>query len=146
MVWRAPAGLTFAVIAALALGAAAACGTNATGVTTCDTIELARCQRAIACGISLEPPYSTAGNDVDACIRFYRVACLHGLSGSDPGPVAAQACVADINASCPYAKMPETSPNCSFLIPPMTPVTDGAADALDGTTDGDASAADASSE
>ena len=71
---RASAWLACAAIAALALGPVAACGTNATGVTACNSIESARCQRATGCGISLEPPYTTDGNDVDACIRFYRVA------------------------------------------------------------------------
>src|SRR5215472_6536228 len=108
MAMRAPVLLAAAALA-LAVGLAAACGTNATGVTACENIETARCMHAGACGISLQPPYYTAGSDIDACIRFYKVACLHGLSGSDPGPTAVQACVAAINTgNCAIVAAPET--------------------------------------
>jgi hypothetical protein len=146
---RASAWLACAAIAALALGPVAACGTNATGVTACNSIESARCRRATGCGISLEPPYTTDGNDVDACIRFYRVACLHGLSGSDPGPIVTQQCVSAIaSGTCDVVRAPETSPLCAFLIPPSVPdaaadVTDAAADAA---TDGSDATADAPAE
>jgi hypothetical protein len=77
--------------------------------------------------VSLEPPYHTAGSDVDACIRFYDVACMHGLvSGSDPGQAAVSACVAAI-AGHPCAagepnlvKSPEKDPACSWLVPPVS--------------------------
>jgi hypothetical protein len=132
-------GLAAALGAALAL--AFACGTSAVGVDACKQIESARCQAASACGVSLEPPYHTAGSDVDACIRFYDVACLHGLvGGSDPGQAAVSACVAAISGH-PCAPdggppnlvlSPEKDPACSWLEPPAsTPPADAAAEAAE---------------
>jgi hypothetical protein len=79
----------------------------------------------MSCGISIQPPYHTSGTDVDACIRYYDDACLHGLSsGSDPGPVAVNACVAAINQApmldggCSVVVMPEMAKACSWLSPP----------------------------
>lgn|SRR5690606_5005099 len=46
------------------------CSTGAVGVDDCKTIELARCEEAQACGIV---------DDVEACRRYYRSHCLHGL-------------------------------------------------------------------
>jgi hypothetical protein len=131
---------------AAALGAVLAlppaCGTSAVGVDACKQVESARCQAASACGVSLEPPYHTAGSDQDACIRFYDVACLHGLaSGSDPGPAAVSACVAAISshpcaAGGPNLVLhPEQAPGsaCAWLVPPAsTPAADAAAEAAEG--------------
>jgi len=97
-------------------------------VDACKQVEAARCQAADACGVSLEPPYSTSGTDVDACIRYYDIACLHGLaSGSDPGAAAVNACVAAIGDH-PCAKggpnlvlSPESDPKCAWLVPPAAP-------------------------
>jgi hypothetical protein len=131
---------------AMALAAAgtacpAACGGGPAGVDACKAVEDARCRAASACGVSLQPPYSNAGTDADACIRFYDVACLHGLaSGNDPGPAAVNACVARI-ASHPCDKggpnlvqSPESDPACAWLVPPAAAATS------------DASGAEASSE
>jgi hypothetical protein len=98
---------------------AAACGTDAVGVDACRQIESARCQQAPGCNISLQPPYHQTGTDVDACIRFYDSACLHGLaSGNDPGQTALNACVKAIqNNGCSVVQAPETDPACSFLVP-----------------------------
>jgi hypothetical protein len=94
-----------------------ACGPSATGVDACKQIEEARCQKAGACGISTEPPYSTNGSDVGACIRYYDVQCMHGTSV--PVPVAAQvnACVAAIQSSACDGGTPlfETDPACDWL-------------------------------
>jgi hypothetical protein len=136
----APGVRTLALAAALAVPLA--CGTGAVGVDACKQVEHARCQAASACGVSLEPPYHTAGSDVDACIRFYDVACLHGLvSGSDPGPAAVNACVAAISGH-PCAPdggppnlvvSPEQNPACSWLVPPVsTPATDASEAAAEG--------------
>jgi hypothetical protein len=86
-------------------------------VSACKQIEEARCQRAPACGVSLEPPYTTNGSDVDACIRYYDVACLHGLAVADPGAGAVNACVATIKVSPCTAGLPlfETDPACEWL-------------------------------
>jgi hypothetical protein len=78
----------------------------------------ASCRQAPTCGISLQPPYHTAGTDVDACIRFYDDACLHGLDVSDPGPASVQACVNAIQTKCTVVAKPETDPACAWLIPP----------------------------
>jgi hypothetical protein len=108
------------------------CGTDATGVAACNQIEDARCRRATACGISLQPPYSTSGDAVDACIRFYDTACLHGLEVSDPGPVVVGQCVAAINdGGCGVVVSPQTSSACAWLVP-ASEATD-AADASDGS-------------
>jgi hypothetical protein len=93
------------------------CGTSPVGVTACKQIEEARCKRAPACGVSLEPPYSTAGGDVNECIRFYDVACLHGLAVADPGADAVNACVASIETSPCDGRLPlfETDDACAWL-------------------------------
>lgn len=102
----------------------AACGSDATGVDACKRIEEARCRRAPACGIQLEPPHFTSGNAVDACIRFYDTACLHGLEASDPGPVVVGECVDAINdpkTTCSVVASPQTDPKCGWLVPSSTP-------------------------
>jgi hypothetical protein len=140
----APGVRTLALVAALALPLA--CSSGAVGVDACKQVEHARCQAAAACGVSLEPPYHTAGSDVDACIRFYDVACLHGLvSGSDPGPAAVSACVAAISGHpCTSGKpnlvlSPEQDPACTWLVPP---VTTPAADASEAAAEGGDAAGD----
>jgi len=122
-------GLSLAMLAIVS-----GCGTDAVGVDACRQVEEARCQQAPSCGISLEPPYSNAGTDVDACIRFYDTACLHGLaSGNDPGAIDVNACVNAINNNgCSVVTAPETDPNCAWLIPPTPP---SVPDASDATTD-----------
>jgi hypothetical protein len=100
-----------------------ACGTDAVGVDACRQIQQARCRQAPACGIAA--PNHTSGTDVDACIRFYNDACLHGLSiGSDPGPASVNACVDAINRApqmdggCAVVAAPEVAAECSWLTPP----------------------------
>jgi hypothetical protein len=114
---RAPAQAalrTFALM--MAVASATDCGTSATGVDACRQIEGARCRRAPACGIPLQPPYHTTGSDVDACIRFYDLACLHGLAVSDPGTAAVQACAAAINNNgCGVVRQPESDTACAWL-------------------------------
>jgi len=51
---------------------AGACTTGAIGISQCREIEYARCEASVACGVV---------NDVDACKRFYRDQCLHGIAG-----------------------------------------------------------------
>ena len=127
-----------AALAALAAVAAvgAGCGTDATGVEACRQIEDARCRRAPGCGIAIEPPYSTMGSAVDACIRFYDTACLHGLESSDPGPVVVGQCVAAIrDGGCTIVASPEKSPACAWLSP--TPLPEAApADVVEAEADG----------
>jgi hypothetical protein len=122
-----------------------ACGTDAVAVEACRDVEEARCRKAPSCGLDLTKPVhsDSPGSDVDACIRFYRDACLHGLAtDKDPGGPAVQACVDFIQGStdCDVVKHPEAYPACAWLVPPA-PVPD-AGDAPDAEVDG--SSADAS--
>ena len=134
-------GPRLALSMALLAGGAGGCTSNAVGVDACRTIEEARCRQAPACDIPLEPPYHTAGDDVGACIRFYEVACLHGLAlASDPGTKAVNACVNAIeNNGCDVVSAPESDPACSWLVP-ASPAVDGAADVEEAS--GDSAVAD----
>jgi hypothetical protein len=128
-------------------GPASACGTDAIGIDACRRIESARCKAAPTCHVALDPPHTTAGTDVDACIRFYDTACLHGLAvNSDPGTTAVNACVAAIGdhpcspGGANLVQTPEQDPACAWLVPPPA-----AADAGSGAADGpQAEASDAS--
>src|ERR1700733_52266 len=115
---RLPAVLALALAAGLV---ALACGSSAVGVGTCKSIEEARCRQVPSCpNVEVSPPiWFTSGTAVDACIRFYETACLHGLaSGSDPGTAAVNACVAAIEThGCGVVAAPETDPACVWLIP-----------------------------
>ncbi len=128
----------FGALAVVLWGAAVAsgCGTDAVDVAGCRTIEEARCQRAPVCGIPIEPPYFTSGTDVDACIRFYDTACLHGLAAGDPGASAINACVAAIQSDtmkkdgCGVVRQPQTDQAaCGWLVPPVSAPADAASDA-----------------
>ena len=124
-----------ALLAALGLAGALACGTDSVGVDSCRKIEGARCENAFSCGISLKTPVHRGDSpsaDVGACKRYYEDACLHGLSiTEDPGAVIVDACVEAINttADCEIVKSPEKHPRCAFLIPPAPPPPAPAADA-----------------
>jgi len=130
------------------------CGTSAVGVDACRQIEEARCRRAPACGIPIDPPYHTAGSDVDACIRFYDTACLHGLAIADaPGGVAISSCVLAIEHNgCSVVSTPENDPACAWLVPaaPVDEASSDASDVSDASIPADApdadGAADATSE
>jgi hypothetical protein len=118
-----------------------ACGNGASSPDACRSIEEARCVKAAACNIPLEPPYSTSGTDVDACIRFYDTACLHGLDVPNPGQMMVTQCVNAINsappnsAGCAVVAAPQSDPLCAWLIPPAPPVT------VDASTDATSDAA-----
>jgi hypothetical protein len=139
--------LVLLVLALAAAPVAAGCGTDAQGVQTCKDIEEARCNAAASCpSVQITPPYSNNGSDVAACIRYYDVACLHGLAVSDPGSSTHYVtdCIKAISAkgACAVVANPELSPLCSWLIPPNTPVPEGGeagdgADAGDGNDLGD---------
>ncbi len=113
------------------------------GIDSCRRIEHARCDRAPGCGIDLTQPVhagSSPADDVDACVRFYDDACLHGLVTTvDPGAVQVEACVKAIaQGTCDVVRSPETSPTCGFLVP--APVPDAGTQsqtpgALDGSLD-----------
>lgn len=119
--------LTSAALAAVVMSLS--CGTDAVGVEACRQIEEARCYRALECGISLASPVHR-GDDVAACVKFYKDDCLHGLaSKNDPGGPKLQACVQAISGGvCSVVVAPETDPACAFLIPAPAAVVDAGAD------------------
>lgn len=92
----------------LVILAPASCGTNAKGIEDCRSIELARCEASAPCGVI---------TDVDACQRFYRDHCLHGLAVNPPGSDVINACVAAIRAAGACAASPD-GVDCP---PPSTP-------------------------
>jgi hypothetical protein len=123
-------GLFFGTAAAVVI-AVGACGTDAIGIDTCRQVEEARCRQAPHCsGIDLSQPVhrNSPITDVDACIRYYHDACLHGLAASaDPGAVATKACVDAINTGdCAIVITPQVAPACAWLVPPAS--VDAAAD------------------
>lgn len=137
--------LWLAVVTAAGVLGAGACGNGAVGVDACRSIEEARCRQASACGISLEPPYYTSGSAADACVRYYEVACLHGLTVPDPGAASVNACVAAIESrDCALVRAPVTGA-CAWLAPSASSSSssDAAADSEDDdvvSVDGGASA------
>jgi hypothetical protein len=66
------------------------CGTDAKAVDECRDIEQARCDAAHSCGVV---------DDVDACKRFYRDHCLHGMVVESPGQSRVDQCVSTIKAA-----------------------------------------------
>jgi hypothetical protein len=114
---------------------ASGCGTSAVDVDGCRQIEEARCRQAPACGMNFDELNVTSGSTVDACVRFYDIACLHGLAVSNPGPLAVGACVAAIEAdtktkdNCSVVRSPQTDKAaCGWLVP-SPPTSPDASDA-----------------
>jgi hypothetical protein len=136
-----------ASLASLPVAAALlACGTDAVGIDACRRVESARCRRAAACAedaaCPIALPSKTNRNDdgVDACIRHYDVACLHGLASPRvPSAGELDACVAAIEqGDCCVARRPEGTAACAWLVPPAEtpkPPDAGEADAGDGGGD-----------
>lgn len=81
---------------AFALVNGAGCSTGAVGIGTCRQIETARCRASVSCGTLNE-------GDVEACERFYRDQCLHGLSTAEPPSSEVSECVAVIQAAAQCA-------------------------------------------
>ncbi len=80
-----------------------ACGTGVVGIEQCRAIEEARCEASAACGKI---------DDVDACKRFYRDHCLHGLEGSKPTDDQETDCVEAIRDAgrCAQSEGADASP------------------------------------
>ncbi|MCS6900488.1 MAG: hypothetical protein RMJ98_12750 [Myxococcales bacterium] len=115
------------------------CGTEPVAPDACRKIEEVRCELAPSCpGLNV--------SDVDACKRFYRDQCLHGLAiASDPGAPVVDTCVAalriaaacttpdsgcvattiPVKSGCEVVARPELAEDCKFLIPPSTQVSTG---------------------
>lgn len=102
---------------------ASGCGTDAVGVEDCRRIEQARCAAAAPCG---------EVDDVDACQRFYRDQCLHGVSGRDPGPREVDACVTAIEAAGRCARSDADAPleSCDSDAPDPAPNLETACDVV----------------
>jgi hypothetical protein len=115
------------------------CGTEPVAPDACRKIEEARCELAPGCpGLNI--------TDVDACKRFYRDQCLHGLAiAGDPGAPVVDTCVAalriaaacttpdsgcvattiPVKSGCEVVARPELAKDCEFLIPPATQASTG---------------------
>jgi hypothetical protein len=106
---------------ALAVVLVGGCSTGAVGVDACKQIEEARCRMAPSCpNVSLARLNNPAGSDVDACIRYYDIDCLHGLAiGSEPSTDQLSQCLAAIKADgCSVVAEPQSDPFCAWLVPP----------------------------
>jgi hypothetical protein len=106
------------VLLVFGMAVSLACSSDAVGVDGCRKIEEARCNRGAECGVDLNVPVhqdtSPEGNK-QACIRFYRDACLHGMP-VDPGAKETDACVVAIaSGDCSTVLNPEAAPACKFL-------------------------------
>jgi hypothetical protein len=138
----------FALLGTLAVALAAGCSTGAVGVDACKQIEEARCRKAPSCNISLQGLNNPSGSDVDACIRYYDIDCLHGLAiGTEPSTTQVSQCLAAITSDnlmadgCSVVAEPQTSSHCAWLVPPSDQDAEAGAatDASDAAaaTDGD---------
>jgi len=121
---------------------AGGCGTDAVDVDGCRQIEEARCNQAPACGIRLTEPVFTSGTSVQACVRYYDDACLHGLAVADPGPTAVSACVAAIKGDsqakdkCAIVMEPQTDlAACGWLMPAPSTASDASDAPADSATE-----------
>jgi hypothetical protein len=128
----------------------------------CKSIETARCEVAPSCPghFNLQNP-TPSGDPVEACIRYYDVECLHGLTTSvEPSNAEVSACVSEIHrlgdaanakgvdaaVPCGLLATPQDIPQCSFLNPPAAASEDAGEDATgDGPDEGGMDAGDSSS-
>lgn len=130
-------GLVLSIAVALIVQAVG-CNSGPVGVDVCKTIETARCQQLPSCpALATQPPIWTSGTGVDACIRYYDTACLHGLPiSSAPASAEVNACVTAIQKDgCDVVATPEIDPACTWLIPPAQEVVDAGEDATDAVAD-----------
>jgi hypothetical protein len=97
------AAITFSLVTA------SGCGTNAVGVDDCRDIERATCHAGAPCGII---------EDVDACDRYYRDHCLHGLATKPPAGASVSGCVQVIEAAgrCAQADPTATLSSCAETV------------------------------
>jgi hypothetical protein len=144
------AAATFSIVTA------SGCGTSAIGVDDCRSIEYARCDAGVPCGLVA---------DAAECKRYYRDHCLHGLLAKPPGGAvgecvrviraAGQCAAADPEASlsdcesqvteprsglgsaCDVAAHPERADECSFLLTQPPDDTGGGGQAATGGTGSD---------
>jgi hypothetical protein len=146
-----PCAAAFALLVVIGQG----CSVDQIALQGCRDIEDARCEVAQPCA-NLSVP------DPEACKRFYRDQCLHGMEiAADPGQPTVDKCVSAIRAAgacassghasdvggcevattsptsaCGIIANPELATDCAWLIPPAPAptVTDAGVDA-DATDD-----------
>jgi hypothetical protein len=108
-----PSGFLRAVVllAMASAGLAAACGTDAEGVSQCRSIEAARCRAGAACGLV---------EDVELCLRYTRDHCLHGTATGTPQPGDVRDCVDVLERAggCADDSRRMTPADCSITLAP----------------------------
>jgi hypothetical protein len=97
--------------ATYALLSSSGCSTEAVGIDECRDIEEARCEAGAICGFV---------DDVDACKRFYRDQCLHGLPVASPGAPQVDRCVAAIGTAAACARDQTPLASCAVAVTPGT--------------------------
>ncbi|MFO7180459.1 MAG: hypothetical protein DIU78_017295 [Pseudomonadota bacterium] len=150
---------------AFAIAQFSGCGTDAVGIEACRRIERARCDAAVSCGFV---------DDGDACKRFYRDHCLHGLGRPAPDATSLDRCVQTIERAsacarsnpeatagecadppssadldvCALVRSPERAPECAFLsvAPVPMPPSGGAGASGEAGTDSATAGAGGSAE
>lgn len=86
---------TLACAVSFLVVSAAGCGTDAVGVDKCRSIEQARCDAGVHCGVV---------DDVEQCKLYYRDQCLHGLAHGDATSTEIEHCVKTIQLAGDCAK------------------------------------------
>ena len=94
--FRSLSATLLSAVATFSLVTASSCGTNAVGVDDCRDIEQARCRASASC---LDANGAPLIDDVDACERFYRDHCLHGLAVKPAAGASVAGCVQVIEAA-----------------------------------------------
>lgn len=115
------AGMIAGALVFLTLGAGG-CGTGAVGIDKCRSIEDARCSAGVYCGIV---------TDVDACKRYYRDQCLHGMAHGEPSEAQLHQCVQTIQLAGDCAKKNGADAKLSSCATPPSTQTYGLATACD---------------
>ena len=102
---RTVASALLSALCSFGVVSAVSCGSDAVGIEDCRKIEEARCEAAAHCEGDIHV------KDVDACKRYYRDHCLHGLAvDDDPGAPAPKGCLKAI----------KTAGHCAANDPNMT--------------------------
>ena len=142
------AATTFSIVTA------SGCGTSAIGVDDCRSIEYARCDASVPCGLV---------DDAAACKRYSRDHCLHGLLVKAPAGAVGE-CVrvireagqcagedladcqvteprSGLSSACDVVAHPERADECSFLLEEPPPDTGNGGQPGAGGSGGDEPAA-----
>ena len=108
--FRSLSAMLLSAITSFSLVTASGCGTAAVGVDDCRDIEQARCRAGKACGLV---------DDVEACERYYRGHCLHGLATAPPAGASVASCIEKIEAAGECAKNDPETPlsECETAVP-----------------------------